>query len=146
MVCRVWGLLTVLCALCSCGRASYGVVGLTLSGPRVQGASVLLDQDVTTEKAAEAAVQRLKAASIPERNTLGFMFACVGRGHNYYSQSNVEARAFRKVFPSIPLFGFFGNGEIGCDRIVTGNYMLTNSDADGLQHGFTTVMTLVHLG
>ncbi|XP_023666907.1 F-box only protein 22 [Paramormyrops kingsleyae] len=129
-----------------CGRGSYGVVGLTLSGPRVQGASVLLDQDVTTEKAAEAAVQRLKAASIPEHNTLGFMFACVGRGQNYYNQRDVEVHAFRKVFPSIPLFGFFGNGEIGCDRIVTGNYMLTNSDADGLQHGFTTVMTLVHLG
>ncbi|KAL4658718.1 F-box only protein 22 [Arapaima gigas] len=130
-----------------CGRNSYGVAGLTLSGPRIQGASVLLDQDVNTEKAAEVAVQRLKAANIPERNTLGFMFACVGRGSSYYGgKHNVEADAFRKVFPTIPLFGFFGNGEIGCDRIVTGNYILTDVDTGNLQHGYTTVMALVHLG
>ncbi|KAJ8417329.1 hypothetical protein AAFF_G00285560 [Aldrovandia affinis] len=130
-----------------CGRGSYGVVGLALSGPRIQGASVLLDQDVSSEKSAEVAVQRLKAANIPERNTLGFMFACVGRGHNYYGgQRNVEASTFHKVFPNTPLFGFFGNGEIGCDRIVTGNYTLTETDTDSLQHGYTTVMTLVHLG
>ncbi|KAG7473408.1 hypothetical protein MATL_G00095540 [Megalops atlanticus] len=130
-----------------CGRGSYGVVGLALSGSRIQGASVLLDQDVSSEKSAEAAIQRLKSANIPERNTLGFMFACVGRGHNYYSgKRNVEADTFRKVFPNTPLFGFFGNGEIGCDRIVTGNYTLTETDPDSLQHGYTTVMTLVHLG
>ncbi|MBN3314128.1 FBX22 protein, partial [Atractosteus spatula] len=128
-----------------CNEGSYGVVGLALSGQKIQGASVLLDQDVSSEKSAEAAVQRLKSASIPERNTLGFMFACVGRGLNYYNNKhNVEADAFRKVFPSVPLFGFFGNGEIGCDRIVTENYVLT--DTDNLQHGYTTVMTLVHLG
>ncbi|MBN3301349.1 F-box only protein 22 [Amia ocellicauda] len=128
-----------------CSPGSYGVVGLALSGPRIQGASVLLDQDVSTEKSAEAAVQRLKSAGLPERNTVAFMFACVGRGHNYYNgKHNVEADAFRKVFPNIPLFGFFGNGEIGCDHIVTENYSLT--DTDSLQHGYTTVMTLVHLG
>ncbi|KAI1904477.1 hypothetical protein AGOR_G00006040 [Albula goreensis] len=131
-----------------CGRGSYGVVGLALSGSQIQGASVLLDQDVSSsEKSAEVAVQRLKAANIPERNTLGFMFACVGRGHNYYSgKRNVEADTFRKVFPNTPLFGFFGNGEIGCDRIITGNYTLTETDTGSLQHGYTTVMTLVHLG
>ncbi|XP_021463441.2 F-box only protein 22 [Oncorhynchus mykiss] len=130
-----------------CGRGSYGVVGLALSGPRIQGASVLLEQDVSSPKAAEATIRRLKAANLPERNTLGFMFACVGRGHNYYNnQRNVEADTFRKVFPNIPLFGFFGNGEIGCDRIVKEDYTLCDTDTDSLQHGYTTVMTLVHLG
>ncbi|KAM4602995.1 F-box only protein 22 isoform 2-T2 [Polymixia lowei] len=130
-----------------CSQGAYGVVGLALSGPRVQGASVLLEQDVGTPKAAEAAILRLKAAKLPERNTLGFMFACVGRGQNYYNnQSNVEADAFRKVFPNIPLFGLFGNGEIGCDRIVKDDYTLCDADMDGLQHEYTTVMTLVHLG
>nr|XP_046238523.1 F-box only protein 22 [Scatophagus argus] len=130
-----------------CNQGAYGVVGLALSGPKVQGASVLLDQDISSPKAAEATIRRLKAAKIPERNTLGFMFACVGRGHNYYNnQSNVEADAFHKVFPNTPLFGLFGNGEIGCDRIIKDDYTLCDTDTDSLQHEYTTVMTLVHLG
>ncbi|XP_023147119.1 F-box only protein 22 [Amphiprion ocellaris] len=130
-----------------CSQGSYGVVGLALSGPKVQGASVLLDQDISTPKAAEAAIRRLKAAKIPEKNTLGFMFACVGRGQNYYNnQANVEADAFHKVFPSTPLFGLFGNGEIGCDRIIKDDYTLCDTETDSLQHEYTTVMTLVHLG
>lgn len=130
-----------------CSQGAYGVVGLALSGPKVQGASVLLDQDISNPKAAEATIRRLKAAKIPERNTLGFMFACVGRGQNYYNnQANVEADAFHKVFPNTPLFGLFGNGEIGCDRIVKDDYTLCDNDTDSLQHEYTTVMTLVHLG
>ncbi|KAL8196899.1 UNVERIFIED_CONTAM: F-box only protein 22 [Gekko kuhli] len=128
---------------------SCGVVGLTFSGPQIQSAAVLLDQDVVDEKTAEAAMQRLKAASIPEHNTVAFMFACVGRGYQHYkTKRNLEADAFRKLFPSIPLFGFFGHGEIGCDRIVTGNFILRecNNVKDDLLHGYTTVMTLIHLG
>ncbi|TUG88270.1 F-box only protein 22 [Bagarius yarrelli] len=116
-------------------------------GPRIQGASVLMDQDVSTPASAEVTIRRLKAANIPERNTVGFMFACVARGHNHYNnQHNVEADVFHKLFPGVPLFGFFGNGEIGCDRIVKENYTLSQTDANGLQHGYTTVMSLVHLG
>ncbi|XP_072409062.1 F-box only protein 22 [Chiloscyllium punctatum] len=129
----------------------YGFVGLSLSGRSIQAASILLDEDVETPKSAEAAMQRLKAANIPEVNTVGFMFACIGRGQNYYSnKENVEADAFRKQFPGIPLFGFFGNGEIGCDRIVTENFSLrecgNSLDGDELLHGYTTVIALVHLG
>lgn len=122
------------------------MVGLALSGPKVQGASVLLDQGINNPKEAEATIRRLKAAKIPERNTLGFMFACVGRGQNYYNQANVEADAFHKVFPNTPLFGLFGNGELGCDRIVKDDYTLCDTEMDNLQHEYTTVMTLVHLG
>ncbi|XP_050834346.1 F-box only protein 22 isoform X3 [Serinus canaria] len=126
-----------------------GVVGLAFSGPQIQSATVLLDQDVADERTAEAAMQRLKAANIPEHNTIGFMFACVGRGYRHYkTKRNMEADAFRKLFPSVPLFGFFGHGEIGCDRIVTGNFVLRecNDIKDDLLHGYTTVMTLIHLG
>lgn len=130
-----------------CSQGAYGVVGLALSGPKVQGASVLLDHDISNAKTAEATIRRLKAAKIPEKNTLGFMFACVGRGQNYYNnQTNVEADAFHKVFPNTPLFGLFGNGEIGCDRIIKDDYTLCDTDTDSLQHEYTTVMTLVHLG
>ncbi|XP_019388910.1 PREDICTED: F-box only protein 22 [Crocodylus porosus] len=128
---------------------SCGVVGLAFSGPQIQSATVLLDQDVVDERTAEAAMQRLKAANIPEHNTIGFMFACVGRGYQHYkTKRNLEADAFRKFFPNVPLFGFFGHGEIGCDRIVTGNFILRecNDIKDNLLHGYTTVMTLIHLG
>uniref|UniRef100_A0A8D0HKA2 F-box protein 22 n=1 Tax=Sphenodon punctatus TaxID=8508 RepID=A0A8D0HKA2_SPHPU len=128
---------------------SCGVVGLAFSGAQIQSATVLLDQDVTDEKTAEAAMQRLKAASIPEHNTIGFMFACVGRGYQYYkTKRNLEADTFRKFFPNVPLFGFFGHGKIGCDRIVTGHFILRecNDIKDDLLHGYTTVMTLIHLG
>lgn len=132
------------------GVDAAGVVGLSLSGARIQSATVLLSEDVTDEKAAEAAMQRLKAASIPQHNTVGFMFACVGRGFQHYgAKGNVEADAFRKLFPGIPLFGFFGNGEIGCDRIVTGNFILrkcTEVKGEDLFHSYTTVMALIHLG
>ncbi|XP_029430726.1 F-box only protein 22 isoform X1 [Rhinatrema bivittatum] len=133
----------------SCSRDAVGVVGLAFSGAKVQGATVLLGQDVDDESTAAACMQRLKAANIPEHHTIGFMFACVGRGQLYYkSKMNVEANAFRKHFPTVPLFGFFGNGEIGCDRIVTGNFILRecNDVKDDLLHGYTTVMTLIHLG
>ncbi|XP_022268669.1 F-box only protein 22 isoform X1 [Canis lupus baileyi] len=127
-----------------------GVVGLSFSGHRIQSATVLLNEDVNDEKTVEAAMQRLKAANIPERNTIGFMFACVGRGFQYYrAKGNVEADAFRKFFPSVPLFGFFGNGEIGCDRIVTGNFVLKKCNEvkdDDLFHSYTTIMVLIHLG
>ncbi|XP_073159627.1 LOW QUALITY PROTEIN: F-box only protein 22 [Lepidochelys kempii] len=128
---------------------SCGVVGLAFSGPQLQSATVLLDQDVIDERTVEAAMQRLKAANIPEHNTIGFMFACVGRGYQYYkTKRNLEADAFRKFFPNVPLFGFFGHGEIGCDRIVAGNFILRecNDIKDDLLHGYTTVMTLIHLG
>ncbi|XP_020954667.1 F-box only protein 22 [Sus scrofa] len=127
-----------------------GVVGLSFSGHRIQSATVLLNEDVNDEKTAEAAMQRLKAANIPEQNTIGFMFACVGRGFQYYrAKGNVEADAFRKFFPRVPLFGFFGNGEIGCDRIVTGNFILKKCNKvkdDDLFHSYTTIMALIHLG
>ncbi|PKU38780.1 ubiquitin-conjugating enzyme e2 q2 [Limosa lapponica baueri] len=137
--------------LCSSAQPgdACGVVGLAFSGPQIQSATVLLDQDVADERTAEAAMQRLKAANIPEHNTIGFMFACVGRGYRHYkTKRNMEADAFRKFFPNVPLFGFFGHGEIGCDRIVTGNFVLRecNDIKDDLLHGYTTVMTLIHLG
>ncbi|XP_069758652.1 F-box only protein 22-like [Narcine bancroftii] len=132
-------------------RYMYGIVGLSFSGRAIQAASVLLGEGVETPESVEAALQRLKAAGIPEHNTVGFMFACVGRGRSRYSKmENVEADAFRKQFPSVPLFGFFGNGEIGCDRIMTEHFSLrecsTCLEHYELIHSYTTVMVLIHLG
>ncbi|XP_044135828.1 F-box only protein 22 [Bufo gargarizans] len=129
-------------------RDCIGVVGLALSGPQIQGATILLDEDVCDEKTTDSAMQRLKAANIPEENSVGLMFACVGRGEQHYKKKNVEADSFRKHFPNVPLFGFFGNGEIGCDRVVSGSFTLRecNAEEDNLLHEYCTVMTIIHFG
>ncbi|KAM8973295.1 F-box only protein 22 [Pelodytes ibericus] len=132
----------------SSGPSSIGAVGLAFSGPQIQAASVLLDHDVANAETADSAIQRLKAAHIPEENSVGLMFACIGRGEMHYKALNVEADLFRNHFPNVPLFGFFGNGEIGCDRVVSGNFTLRecNGEKDDLLHGYTTVMTIIHFG
>ncbi|OCT89347.1 F-box only protein 22 [Xenopus laevis] len=125
-----------------------GVVGLAFYGPQIQGASVLLESNVYDEKTVDSTIHRLKAANIPEENSVGFMFACVARGEQYYKKKNVEADSFRKHFPNVPLLGFFGNGEIGCDRVVSNNFILRecNGKKDNLLHGYTTVMAIIHFG
>jgi F-box protein 22 len=45
------------------------------------------------------------------------MFACVARGTNVYGRTGVESSLFRKHFPTTPLLGFFGNGEIGTNSM-----------------------------
>jgi hypothetical protein len=45
--------------------------------------------------------------------SIGFMVACVARGTHVHGRSGVESGIFRRHFPTTPLLGFFGNGEIG---------------------------------
>ena len=52
-----------------------------------------------------------------KRTSIGFMVACVARGSNLHGQSGVESAIFRKHFPTTPLLGFFGNGEIGVNSL-----------------------------
>ena len=90
------------------------------------------------------------------------MFACVGRGyHHYKRQSNVESQCFRKLFPNTPLFGFFGNGEIGYDFLPDyskvdpyKDALIIDEDIDDeednemyptVYHAYTTVFCMVSL-
>ncbi|MDX2270664.1 MAG: FIST N-terminal domain-containing protein [Cyanobacteriota bacterium] len=41
------------------------------------------------------------------------MFACLGRGYHLYQQANFDSKTFRHWLGSMPLSGFFCNGEIG---------------------------------
>ena len=100
---------------CSTEPARYGVA--FCGGDNVQVASVLLDENVRTQLDADIQIRRLKATHINEENSVAFMFSCFGRGQNYYSAPNVEASAFRKIFKTTPLLGFFGNGAIGSDYL-----------------------------
>ena len=41
------------------------------------------------------------------------MFACLGRGQQFYKQPNVDSTLFHRYVHNIPIGGFFCNGEIG---------------------------------
>ncbi|GGF30629.1 hypothetical protein GCM10011611_40920 [Aliidongia dinghuensis] len=51
------------------------------------------------------------------RAKAGVYFSCVGRGPGFFGGDGVETAAIRDRFGDLPLVGFFGNGEILCDRI-----------------------------
>lgn len=113
------------------------MVGLSFSRHRIHSATVLLNEGVNDAKTSEAASKQ--PTSLTEHHSLQY----------YKAKGNVEADAFRMFFPNVPLFGFFGNGEIGCDRIVTGNFILRRCNEvkeEDLFHSYTTIMALVHLG
>jgi small ligand-binding sensory domain FIST len=55
------------------------------------------------------------------------IFACLGRGENLYGEANFDSGIFADYAPTVPLAGFFCNGEIGP---VGGSTFL---------HGYTSV-------
>jgi F-box protein 22 len=82
-------------------------------------ASAVVHAEVSDPEEVKKCLQRL---SVPGRrpphggNSVGFMFACIGRGEAFYDGTpNVESRTFSQLYPGVPLFGFFGGGEIGFD-------------------------------
>jgi len=60
------------------------------------------------------------------------IFSCLGRGEQLYKQPNFDSGLFKRYLGSVPLGGFFCNGEIGP---VGGNTFL---------HGFTTVFGIFY--
>ena len=93
--------------------------GLIFAGEGVEAASVLLDSSVRKEKDVERLLSRLKGPWLGGGSrTCAFMFACCGRGAGLYrGKKNVESGVFRKLFPTTPLIGCFGGGEIGVEYI-----------------------------
>ncbi len=62
------------------------------------------------------------------------MFSCLGRGRGLYGKPDYDTSIIRGVYPSLPVGGFFCNGEIGPVQGATH------------QHGYTTVLGLFHPG
>ena len=88
--------------------------GIAICGQEVRVASVLIRDEMETEQEVESVIKELAQHELPLENSFGLMYACVGRGiHVYDGAHNVESKVFKKYFPRTPLFGFFGNGEIG---------------------------------
>lgn len=65
----------------------------------------------------------------------------LGRGFQHHgAKGNVEADAFRKYFPSVLLFGDFGNEDIGCDQVSPGTLSCTSV----VRSGCRSVSQLYH--
>lgn len=88
---------------------------MAICGENAKVASVIINYDVHTEKGVEEAMSHLKSFDLPLKRAFGFMYAGIGRGIHVYDRENVESEVFRRTFPNIPLFGFFGYGQIGCE-------------------------------
>ncbi len=52
-----------------------------------------------------------------ETSRAGLYYSCVARGPNIFGRIGDETAMVKRIFPSMPLVGFFGNGEISRDRV-----------------------------
>lgn len=133
-------------------------LGIAVSGPNVMAASVVIPKYVGNPKSLDDYMKQLKMCGLPEDQSLAFMFTCCGRGYMWYRRrgnpwfdyNNVETKAFRKMFPNTPVFGFFGGGEIGCAYLPKFNEFEVETDEappkkrkSKLFHQFTTVVVLL---
>ncbi|XP_045156549.2 F-box only protein 22-like [Mercenaria mercenaria] len=128
---------------------SYPLIQLAaIGGDRVQIASAIINETIDDAAGAEECIKKLKSHSLPEENSFAFMFACLGRGEGLYDEPNVESSIFRRYFPSTPLIGLFGNGEIGFELVNKGSYAQNDEkqkSSKTLYHSYTTVLVLVSI-
>ncbi|MGA1622555.1 MAG: FIST C-terminal domain-containing protein, partial [Synechocystis sp.] len=69
----------------------------------------------------------------PAPSAIGaLIFSCLGRGENLYQVANFDSGLFRHFFPTVPLGGFFCNGEIG--QVGKQTFL----------HGYTSVFAIIH--
>jgi F-box protein 22 len=82
----------------------------------------------------------------PDALSVGIMCSCLGRGAAFhYKHWNVESDAFRAQFPATPLFGFFGDGEIGMDTCPPPGKLDPNRQPDDpqLQHYYSSAFMII---
>lgn len=149
--CKSYCSLTVWSIYCSVPDSQVRCIALC--GPNVHVASVVIKDDVSDQKQIEKELFKLKDCNLPMDTTFAFMFACLGRGKSFHrNKENVESSIFRKVFPQTPLFGFFGNGEIGMNYLQpfdsAGSFSQTKKTKFSrhhpkLSHAYTSIFLLV---
>ncbi|KAG1672334.1 F-box only protein 22 [Nymphon striatum] len=134
-----------LCGIDKCRiGAKEQTLGIAICGDNVEAASTISDGEI---ESVESALNKLKSCGFKEKNLIGLMFACCSRGKDFYNKSNVEADLFRKTFPTTPLFGFFGSGEIGFQKIPneirTSKRQKVDITDEDIIHSYTTVFILL---
>jgi len=77
------------------------------------------------------------SASSPHRHfSVMFMYSCVARGYEYFSEHNYQTKLISQVFPGIPVFGMFAFGEIG----YNGSQFAKESSSSC--HSYSTILCL----
>ncbi len=61
-----------------------------------------------------------------------FLFPCMGRGPNFFGNRDRDLELLRERFPSLPIIGIYGNGEIG--PLDETNHLYQYSVVMGLFH------------
>lgn len=97
------------------------LAGISVCGSGVSSWSIILDSRIETQAQAEKELTILRDAVKLKKHSIGFMFACCGRGEDWYSEKHVESKIFKKLFPNVPLVGSFGGGELGVSTVPQGN-------------------------
>ena len=119
---------------------SSGVIGLGICG-NAQAMSIVHHGETT--RGVTQSLCLLKDSDIQTDSSACFMVSCVGRGETFYKSKNVETGIFQKEFPSVPIGGFFGNGEVGLDQHSTEGKPLKDSH---FLHSYSSVFCLCSLG
>lgn len=148
------------CAVVSNSEMASGL-GIAFTGSNLRVTSAVLHADVSQPADIEKCLLRLGSAGTPPRGrSVGLMFACMGRGRHFYSGTvGVESAVFKRLYPGVPLFGFFGGGEIGYEfprmtssRCCTDGSLPSGAGdgADGdddavpqMYHSYTTIFVLL---
>lgn len=84
---------------------------------------------------------QLKSSVFPFEKSLAFAFSCIGRSFDL----DIEMSLFHSIFPSTPLLGLVGNGEIGLDYVTGAQSSDTPSKKRRLQlyHNYSTIVVLL---
>lgn len=70
------------------------------------------------------------SAELGAKPDFGLMFSCLGRGPYFYGGLDHDLLLLKKLFPKMPLIGFYGNGEIApCNARPEGNAELLQYSA-----------------
>ena len=122
---------------------------LALSRDDLQVSSVVINEDVSPEKEITEQLLKLEDTGMRQENQMAFMFACCRRGNTFHRKVNFESVLFHKTYPGVPIFGLFGNGELGTEFLpqlgLSNCFEDTPSFTDGtnILHVYSTVFVLM---
>ncbi|XP_074102644.1 uncharacterized protein LOC141529827 [Cotesia typhae] len=135
------------CSLSGTTVTNTSFMGIVISGDNVRSWSTILTRDDETEESVVTKLTELKKRVQLLKHSIGLMFSCVARGSGWYdgNKKNVGATIFKNLFPTIPLIGSFGNGELGSYSFED-NSDVKNRRPFQLNHQYSTTIMILTYG
>ncbi|XP_043268294.1 uncharacterized protein [Venturia canescens] len=112
-------------------------IAILISGPSVRSWTAILPYALRTKAKVLEKLEKLRQKVVLQKHSMAFMFACEGRGERMFREPNVEASAFKQLFPDVPLVGCSGVGEYG-------NCSIDRSSE--FHHQYSTIFMIVTYG